>query len=205
MSSRPAGSARLRLLNEGTRLFAARGYHATTVDAIVRAAGLSKRMVYHYFGNKEGLYREVLIAIYSRLEKIEGEPLRTTDDPEKVVEALFDAYFSFLNDNPDFVRILLWENLNEGRAIRSHDHLLSKGVVLTKLEAVLARGIRNGQFRRDVDARHLFINLVGLCFIYHSNRYTLSQGLALDLSDETIIRQARDHARTVLFNGISAR
>lgn len=196
--------AKRRLLREATRLFAAGGYHATAVESIVRAAGLSKRMVYHYFGSKEGLYREVLISVYARLEKVEGTPQCGSKAPAEVVAALFDAYFSFLNDNPDFVRILLWENLNEGRAIRSHGHLLSKSSVLAKLKATISSGINDGIFRPDVDARHLFINLVGLCFIYHSNRHTLSQALDIDLANHSVIAQARLHARNVLFKGILA-
>lgn len=198
-------ASRRRLLGEATRLFAANGYHATSVEAIVSAAGLSKRMVYHYFGSKEGLYREVLLSVYARLEKVENAPHAGAADPVAIVDGLFDAYFSFLSDNPDFVRILLWENLNDGRAIRRHQHLLSKSPVLERLKATITSGVSSGVFRPDVDARHLFINLVGLCFIYHSNRHTLSQALDINLTDDSVISQARTHARRVLFDGICQR
>ncbi len=159
-------------------------------------------MVYHYFGNKEGLYREVLLNAYGRLEKMEVKNQSDEQNPVDAVGALFDTYFTFLSANPDFVRILLWENLTEGRLIQRHQQMLSKSPVLTRLTAIVANGVAQGVFRADVDVRHLFINLVGLCFIYHSNRFTLSQALAMDLADPQVIAQARAHASRLLFEGI---
>ncbi|NDC63342.1 MAG: TetR/AcrR family transcriptional regulator [Planctomycetia bacterium] len=69
-ASQPRNPARTRsrLLAAGVKLFAARGFHGVAVDEIVAAARCNKRMLYHYFGDKEGLYVEVLRTVYARME-----------------------------------------------------------------------------------------------------------------------------------------
>jgi AcrR family transcriptional regulator len=45
-----------QMLEVAGRSFAASGFHAVSMDAIAQQAGISKPMLYHYFGSKEGLY-----------------------------------------------------------------------------------------------------------------------------------------------------
>jgi TetR/AcrR family transcriptional regulator len=56
---------RERLLSSALDLFAARGYAATTVREIVAAAGVSKPVLYYYFGSKEGIYLELMRNTYA--------------------------------------------------------------------------------------------------------------------------------------------
>lgn len=56
----PVESHKQRLLNSGTRLFYFRGYHGTTVDAILADAGVPKGSFYHHFGSKEAFGLAVL-------------------------------------------------------------------------------------------------------------------------------------------------
>ncbi len=66
-----------RILRVAIKLFAARGYHhGVSVDEIVKAARVNKRMVYHYYGDKAGLYAAVLTNVYSRLAEIEADVFR---------------------------------------------------------------------------------------------------------------------------------
>jgi AcrR family transcriptional regulator len=46
----------LQMLEVAGKAFAARGFHAVSMDEIAERAGISKPMLYHYFGSKEGLY-----------------------------------------------------------------------------------------------------------------------------------------------------
>lgn len=102
-------------LDSALSLFAERGYSGVAVDEIVKRAGVNKRMVYHYFGSKEGIYGEVLRTVFDELETIE-EALFSRDaaveDPEEAMRNTVFAYFSFLQKTPAFVRLLLWENLS---------------------------------------------------------------------------------------------
>ena len=102
---------RTRLLQAATRLFAQTGYRGTTVDEIVAEAKVNKRMVYHYFGDKERLYHAVLTEAYRGLETVEVEALSHTQNIDELTGAMVRSYFDFLSAHPEFVRLLLFENL----------------------------------------------------------------------------------------------
>lgn len=196
--------ARDRLLRAAMNLFARAGFYGTTVDEIVDAAKVNKRMVYHYFGDKEKLYHAVLAEAYRSLELVEIDTLAHTADIGSLTAEIVRTYFNFLRDHPDFVRLLLWENLNDGAGLAKADFRLSKDPMLTALSRLLRDGIAAGRIRADMDARHLLISLIGLCLIYSSNRYTLSQSLRLDLGSPAVREAGIKHVTRLLLDGIKA-
>ncbi|MFM1851416.1 MAG: hypothetical protein RIS54_1100 [Verrucomicrobiota bacterium] len=204
-SNEQPGPVRERLLAVATRLFAQGGFRGTTVDEIVAAAGVNKRMVYHYFGDKEHLYHAVLVEAYHGLEAVEIGTLGQTADIDALAAAIVRAYFEFLEAHPEFVRLLLWENLNDGRGLAQIGSQLSKDPMLQLLQRLLADGIKAGRIRPDMDARHLLISIIGLCLVYSSNRFTLSQALKLDLGSPRVRADGIRHVTRLLLDGIKAR
>ncbi len=201
-TTRNPDRTKARLLSVGIRLFAEHGYHGVSVDQIVNEAGVNKRMVYHYFGSKEDLYRAALLDVYRRIEGIEFAAVSEGRTPREKLERIMRAYYEFNAKNPEFVKLLLWENLNKGQAIRKQEHFLQKNPFLEKFTQIIEEGKSSGEFRKDLDVRHLLIDFIGLCFIYYSNRYTLSQSLNLDLDDERVLQSAIDHSLSLIFNGL---
>ena len=204
-STRKILPARDRLLRAAMTCFARAGYYGTSVDEIVTAAAVNKRMVYHYFGDKERLYHAVLAEAYRSLELVEIDTLSHRTDFDALTAEIVRTYFNFLRDHPDFVRLLLWENLNDGAGRAKADFRLSKDPMLTALSRLLRDGIAAGRIRADMDARYLLISLIGLCLIYSSNRYTLSQSLRLDLGSEAVREAGIRHVTRLLLDGIKAR
>lgn len=202
--SRDILPARDRLLRAAMTCFARAGYDGTTVDEIVAAAQVNKRMVYHYFGDKERLYHAVLAEAYRSLELVEIDALSHRTDFDALTAEIVRTYFNFLRDHPEFVRLLLWENLNDGAGLAQADFRLSKDPMLTALSRLLRDGIAAGRIRADMDARYLLISLIGLCLIYSSNRYTLSQSLRLDLGSAAVRETGILHVTKLLLEGIKA-
>lgn len=202
---RNPGETRARILRTAIKLFGRKGYDGTAVDEIVSAAKVNKRMVYHYFGNKEGLYLAVLQEIYGHLEDLELKVMDDHQDPKETLRYLLSAFFDYLRNNPDFVRLLLWENLNSGRIILKSPRALNKDPFLNRLKVVVAKGQERGEFRAGIDINHLLISMIGLCFIYHSNRYTLSQALNMDLGSNEVLNEGLDSVFELVFRGISAK
>ena len=62
--------ARQRLLNSAAELFNSKGYAATTVREIVKAAGVTKPVLYYYFRNKEGIFLELMRATYLKFNAL---------------------------------------------------------------------------------------------------------------------------------------
>lgn len=177
-----AAQSRERILRSALTLFAKRGYDGVSVDEVVTRARINKRMVYHYFGDKDGLYAAALARVYEQLAAVEADIFRDDPSAAQAIERVVTAYFRFLAATPEFVALLLWENLQGGRHLAGLDAAVTKAPVLEALRHVIDRGLKSGEIRPDIDRRHMLINLIGLCLIYFSNRHTLSRTVGLDLS-----------------------
>lgn len=194
--------SRQRILDTAIGLFAEKGFAGISVDEIVEAAGVNKRMVYHYFGNKEKLFQAALATEYGKLEALEIKTLHPEEPIEKIVNNIVSAYFSFLQANPEFVQLLLWENLNKGRNLDQMKIPLSKSPMLDLLVKAVNAGKESGTVRPNIDARFLLISLIGNCMIYCSNQFTLSHALNMDLSSRKVLSQAKKAVADLLLNGI---
>jgi AcrR family transcriptional regulator len=192
----------LRLLTAAIELFSQKGYDGITVDEIVAKARVNKRMIYHYFGSKEAIYREVLREVFGRLTRLEIAAVNPMVPLEETLEAIVRTYFAFLAANPEFVQLLLWENLGQGRHLAASGDALSKAPILMALHQVLNRGVAEGRISRGFDAKHLLINLIGLCLVYFSNRYTLSRSVGLNLQSPRILEKGITQIVRLLRHGM---
>lgn len=201
--SRNPDRTRRRLLQAAIKLFAARGYHGVAVDQIVAAARVNKRMVYHYFGSKDAIFEAALHEVYSRVESIEFRALESGRSPRAKLTRLLESYFDFLDANEEFTQLLQWANLEKGRHLPKQDNQLSKNPFLERFRDIVEEGMKQGVFRTDLNVPHLLIHLIGLCFIYHSNRFSLSQSLNVDLDDPKVRTRGVDQAVRLVFDGIA--
>ena len=194
---------RRRILQAAIRLFSRQGFHAVSVDQIVGLARVNKRMVYHYFGSKDALFEAALSEVYRRIDAIEFHAVEQGGTPRERLARLLESYFEFLEAEPEFTRLLQWENLEKGRHLTKENHLLSKNPFLARFRSIVEEGVAQGEFRRDLDVTHLLIHFIGLCFIYHSNRFSLSQSLGLDLGRSDVKAHGLRQVLALVFDGIN--
>ena len=196
---------RRRILQAAIRLFAKHGFHAVSVDQIVGQARVNKRMVYHYFGSKDALFEAALSEVYKRIEETEFHAVERGRSPREKLSRLLESYFEFLDEEPEFTRLLQWENLEKGRHLTKENHLLTKNPFLERFRAIVQDGVATGEFRSDLDVTHLMIHFIGLCFIYHSNQFSLSQSLELDLGNAKVKARGLSQVLGLVFDGITNR
>jgi TetR/AcrR family transcriptional regulator len=110
-----------RILEAAETEFAAKGIYGARVDDIAERAKANKRMIYEYFGSKEQLYSEVLGVVYSRITEREKELLNDNTDCIQAIRNIIAMYFEFLNSDRNFVKLIMWENLNQARYIKAND------------------------------------------------------------------------------------
>lgn len=194
---------RRRILQAAIRLFASHGFHAVSVDQIVGKARVNKRMVYHYFGSKDALFEAALSEVYQRIETVEFHAVERGRSPREKLSRLLESYFEFLDNEPEFTRLLQWENLEKGRHLTKENHLLTKNPFFERFQSIVQDGVAKGEFRAELDVRHLMIHFIGLCFIYHSNRFSLSQSLDLDLGDKKVKEHGLNQVLSMVFDGIA--
>lgn len=197
-------ASRARILNAGVRLFSERGYDGVTVSMLSRATRLNRRMLYHYFGSKDGLYRSVVEHAYERLASVDVELAHLLLPAEQLVEQMVRAYYGFLSEHPEIVRLLTWENLREGKTAKTLDIEAEKTPIIEALQLALERGKKEGRFRKDVDERQLLISCMALSFFYFSNQHTVGQWLGVDLGSDEAIERRVTHVVELLLDGIRA-
>src|SRR5271168_556857 len=142
-----------RILDAALTEFAAKGFAGARVDAIARRAATNKRMLYHYFGDKEALFRAVLrkkiSARQALAEKLSG-------NPEDNVPFWFEATCK----DPEWVRMLEWEALQNPRR-KVIDEKQRLAAVALALQRIRLRQKR-GQLSSEYDPRQWMLTLWSL-------------------------------------------
>ncbi|MCT7377011.1 TetR family transcriptional regulator [Chelativorans salis] len=175
--------------------FSERGLEGARIDAIAARAATNKRMLYHYFGNKDALYCAVLEEAYREIR--EGERALQLDqyEPVEAVERLVRFTFRHFLECPWFIALLTNENLMKARYLRTlpEMHGLHSPLV-DQLRKLIHRGGESGAFRADIDPVQLYISIAALGYFYVSNNATLSVIFDTDLASSAHIASREAHA-----------
>jgi TetR/AcrR family transcriptional regulator len=192
-----------RILEAAADAFARDGYGGARINAIARRAGTNKRMLYHYFGGKEGLYTAVLEATYAAFRAAERKLSIDDLPPERGLRRLIEFTFDYCAENPDFIALLNNANLYHGRHVRSSAQVRALYLPLIgSIRRLLARGRTNGTFRNGVDPLRLYISIAALGYFYFSNVHTLSAALDRDLSAISERRAQRRHVVDLVLHSL---
>ncbi|HQR97964.1 MULTISPECIES: TetR/AcrR family transcriptional regulator [unclassified Polaromonas] len=177
-----AQTTRDNILRAATKVFARYGYEGGSVEKISQSAKSFDRMIYYYFGSKEGLFIEVLEDMYRRMNDAE---LELDLDLEQPVESLKDVIrfvVTYYSKNPEFITLLNTENLHRGKHIaksmRAREYSSPAIAIIQKL---LESGVKKKVFRADISARNVYLLIAATGYFYISNRHTLSAFLGEDL------------------------
>ena len=178
----PEGTRR-NIVEVATKEFANKGFSGARVDEIAARTKTSKRMIYYYFGGKEGLYIAVLEQSYLDIRSIEATLDLAHKPPEEALRKLVAFTFDYQNAHPEFIRLVMNENILNGIYVaRSKTIQLLNVAVIDALRELLVRGQRDGAFRRDVDPIDLHMSISALCVFNVANRPTFSTIFKRDMS-----------------------
>jgi AcrR family transcriptional regulator len=170
------------ILRAATKIFAKHGYDGGRVEQISKAARSYDRMIYYYFGSKEGLFIAVIEEAYRRFNEAEAALELDERKPVQALSAVVRFVWGYYQKNPEFITVLNNENLHRGRLIRKslRARELSSPVIGVTTR-VLAAGVAQKLFRADLSARDVYLMIAALGYFYLSNRFTLSAFLGESL------------------------
>jgi AcrR family transcriptional regulator len=169
VSSAPEGRPNARrdlveaqILEHATRLFAERGFAATTLQDIAEATGLTRPALYHYIRNKD----DVLSRLVEELTEGPAEELHriNADSERPPVERLREmarAVVFNLARTPERFRLLVRSEAELPEPL-AEVYLRGRRRVLREFISVIEEGQRAGQFR-PVDARVAALGIIGMC------------------------------------------
>jgi AcrR family transcriptional regulator len=191
--TRPSDVTRQRILNAAERMFADRGYDATSIRALVAKARVNQAAINYHFGGKDGLYREVLhqaFRVLTEHQLVHAQEVKTLSREAALEEFVRRQLWPLMSRDElsRYLRIFNWETVRPTAVFRK---LLSE-------EAAPFMGLAVDLVRRflpDADQRMLVVAaiwLIGQCSVFVRNREQLAGppvGLALDeASVETLGR-----------------
>jgi AcrR family transcriptional regulator len=172
------------ILTVATEEFSEYGLSGGRVDAIAEKTRTSKRMIYYYFGSKEGLYLAVLEKAYRKIRSLEADLELADMPPVEALRTLIASTFDHDENNPEFVRLVSIENIHHANHMKRSSEIgeLNLSIVRT-ISDILERGRSQGVFRREVDAIDLHMLVSAFCFFRVSNRHTFGTIFHRDLSE----------------------
>ena len=156
---KPVGGARnpqrtrRRILSAALMEFAAKGFAGARVDMIARRASINKRMLYHYFGNKEHLFSEI---VRRKMAERQAWAENLSGDPAETLSFWFKAACK----DPDWIRLFEWEAL-QGDGRKVIDEKQRRTATARGLERVRQRQAR-GQISAEFDPRHVVLTMRSL-------------------------------------------
>jgi len=202
---RDSAGTRARILNVATREFANRGYEGARTDDIADRARINKRMIYHYFSSKELLYLAVLEAAYERArsaeQKLDLDRLEPIEALTRFTEFTFD---SFVRDRT-FINLLATENRQRAKVLKKSARVnMMNSPVIDAIARIITRGLAEGTIRAGLDARQLWVTIIGICYFFFSNVYTLSVIFDVDMESPDSIAERRAHVVEFVLRGVKA-
>ncbi|MBV9511946.1 MAG: TetR family transcriptional regulator [Caulobacteraceae bacterium] len=188
--SRDPEQTRRDILDAATIEFAENGLSGARVDAIAARTRTTVRMIYYYFGSKDGLYLAVLEESYGDMRREEQRLGVERMPPIEAIRRMVEFVFDYQEAHPEFTRLVSIENIHRAAHIKQSATIQAlNATVIETLKAILQRGQREGVFRKDVTAVGLHMLMTAFPFFRISNRHTLAtifeqDPLSPDLRDE---------------------
>lgn len=213
-SPRPAGRGKTRtndpertkadIIEVATHEFSEKGLAGARIDEIAERTRTSKRMIYYYFESKEGLYRAVLEDSYRRIRAIEAtldlEHRRPMEALARHVRFTFDYHLA----NPDFIRLVMVENIHRGEHIAQLSSTQQSGMAAIRtLRAIVERGIAEGVMRQDLDPIDLHMSISALCFFNVANRHTFSTLFKVDMASPAAAAARRESVADMILKFVA--
>lgn len=174
------------ILRVARRVFAEHGLSGARVAEIAERTETSKRMIYYYFGDKEGLYLRTLEEAYREVRTKERALDLGGLDPVEALQRLVGFTFEHHRENPDFIRLVMIENVHRGRYLERSEAIrdVNRDAIAT-IADIVHRGRAMGVFRPDIDPLTLHWQISAMSFFNVSNRHTFSRSFGPDLLPET--------------------
>ena len=168
---RNAEKTRAKIAKVATKLFIERGYHGTSLSEIVSASGYNKRMIYHYFGNKEGLYHDIYKSKINLFSDILKDKISKIDDSKKlkiVFTEIALTIFDLMSADLEFIRLIGWKEL-EGEKISTGLWENITQNVFEQIKEIFELAISKGEISVDLKRDHMIFGTFGIITSYFSH------------------------------------
>lgn len=205
-TKRDPDQTRQRLIDEAIQAFAEFGFKGTSTADIIDRAGVNKRMLYHYYGSKEGLYREIFIRIWGELKEqfdaVIFSEAEQNNLPLKLLRIL-EIFCDFMAANPHYVRLLMWEGL-EGGEISNSIWEPVRGPLFRETQELIALAQRQDLIKKDLDPAQLIVSFLGAITFYFAYAPSLREMIGRDPLTEEALAARKSHVLQLMMGLLAA-
>lgn len=193
------------ILEVATQEFAEHGLSGARIDEIAAKTDCSKRLIYYYFGDKDGLYLAVLENVYRRVRSVEAEMAFDQWSPTEAMRQMVGFRFDHHFQNRDFVRLVMIENIHNARFLERSKtiHDLSAKAV-ERVDAIYQRGVAAGEFRAGLQALDIHWQISAMSFYNVSNSATFSHLFDLDVAAPEVVERIRHNVIETILRFVAA-
>lgn len=196
----PARS-RAAILDAAERLFAEKGFDATSLNEVGALAGVSRGTPGYFFGSKADLYQAVLDRCFAEVREAvrsgRARALASSQSPEVILAGAVSEYFDFLAARPHFVRLIEREALSGGGLPDEVNRLSAGQEALAAISAEL--GLDDSP---SGDAAQLLLSIIALCWFHliHARTVAPAVGVVLDSTED--LERRRRHVVELVLHGL---
>lgn len=163
--------SRAAILQAAVREFSREGVAGARIDAIARAAGVNKALLYYYFKDKDALYEAVLDQVFGGMTTTVHEALSRDLPPRQKILTYAQAHFDYIASHPLYPRIVQGELMSAGRGTTTHLERIAKQYfrpLFSRVTEVLKAGQASGEFR-GVDPLQFVPSMIAVIVFYFTS------------------------------------
>ncbi|HEX5963290.1 MAG TPA: TetR/AcrR family transcriptional regulator [Gemmatimonadales bacterium] len=198
---RDADRSRAAILDAAERLFADKGYDATSLNEVGKVAGVSRATPGYFFGSKSDLYQAVLDRCFAEVREAvragRARALASAQSPDTILAGAVSDYFDFLAARPNFIRLIEREALNGGRLPEGVSHLSAGQEALAAISAEL--GLDDAP---SGDAAQLLLSIIALCWFPLIHAATVAPAVGVGLEDAEDLERRKRHVISLVLHGL---
>jgi TetR/AcrR family transcriptional regulator len=198
---RDADRSRAAILDAAERLFADKGYDATSLNEVGKVAGVSRATPGYFFGSKSDLYQAVLDRCFAEVREAvragRARALASAQSPDTILAGAVSDYFDFLAARPNFIRLIEREALNGGRLPEGVSHLSAGQEALAAISAEL--GLDDAP---SGDAAQLLLSIISLCWFPLIHAATVAPAVGVGLEDAEDLERRKRHVISLVLHGL---
>src|SRR5262245_28546448 len=150
------------IIDAAGRVFAERGYHGTSTQAIADVLGMRQASLYYYFPSKEAALELVCLRGTDGFVEAAEAVVESAGTPLDKLRRLIAAHLAPIESKRDYVKVFINERRYLPDASRRRLGRLSRRIERC-FEHVIVAGISDGSIRRDADARLAMLAVLGMC------------------------------------------
>ena len=189
--------ARAKILAAAEELFAARGFAGTPVRDIARSAAINPAMIHYYFGNKEGLYREIIESAATTIRELLITATSGAQSVEEKLSRFVTGYAHYIFSHPNLARVLHRELLAGGAHLKK---MMQPATNYKILRDAISNAVGRGEMRKiDIDLAP--ISLMGMILVFQLIQPVIPLAIEKGGYDEAFIKRLSAHTVDLFLHG----